>query len=251
MAMRQVIWMAAALAFSVNGAIAQELPKGFDPGAPCGPMLRAAGDLDKLMVAAWALGAGSPQTPVTLETVRDRLNGLFNDCVADESAPLAALVLPETTGNAQPPQQNAGGSRADAERMLRAFLQPGANLAQLTAALKPGPEDIRAVYGEPLAGKLIETYATMFTPGVQFGPKPDQTDLLIYYTTTGALKGNWPGDGQFPGGYGRVLRHFVGDQPIVRFKFVRPGETIGLAFDGLVFVNNHWVLMPKPWRALE
>jgi len=251
MAMRHAIWGAATLVFFASNAVAQELPKGFDPGAPCGPMLRAAGDLDKLMVAAWALGAGSPQTPVTLEAVRARLNALFTDCVADETAPLSALVLPGTTRRADSPAQIAGGSRADAERLLRAFLQPGAILAQLTAALKPGPDDIRAVYAEPLAGKLIDTYATMFTPGVQFGPKPDQTDLLVYHTTTGALKGSWPGDGQFPGGYGRVLRHFVGDQPIVRFKFVRPGETIGLAFDGLIFVNNRWVLMPKPWRAIE
>jgi len=32
---------------------------------------------------------------------------------------------------------------------------------------------------------------------------------------------------------------------------VKQGETIGLAFDGLVYVNGHWVIMPKPWRALK
>jgi len=29
------------------------------------------------------------------------------------------------------------------------------------------------------------------------------------------------------------------------------GKTTGLAFDGLIYVNNRWVLMPKPWRALN
>ena len=33
--------------------------------------------------------------------------------------------------------------------------------------------------------------------------------------------------------------------------FVEPGESLGLAFDGLIFVNGRWVLMPKPWRVLE
>ena len=36
-----------------------------------------------------------------------------------------------------------------------------------------------------------------------------------------------------------------------RFKFVTKGQTAGLAFDGLIYVNNRWVLMPKPWRALN
>ena len=47
-----------------------------------------------------------------------------------------------------------------------------------------------------------------------------------------------------------VLDYFVSDVPIGRFKFVEQGETLGLAFDGLIFVNDHWVFMPKPWRAL-
>lgn len=234
-----------------GGVAAQDLPKGFDPGAPCGPILRAAGDLDKLMVAAWSLGARAPQMPVTLEAVRAELGLLFTACVSDETRPLAALAAPAGARPETPAPAGDGGSRADAERMLRRFLEPGADLAALTGALKPEPEDVRAVYAEPLAGRLIESYGTMFTPGVQFGPKPEQTDLLVYHTTTGALKGGWPGDGAFPGGYGEVLRYFMGNQPIVRFKFVRPGETIGLAFDGLIYVNGRWVLMPKPWRSLE
>jgi len=39
--------------------------------------------------------------------------------------------------------------------------------------------------------------------------------------------------------------------PIVRFKFVEKGETSGLAFDGLVYVDGRWTLLPKPWRSLD
>ena len=38
---------------------------------------------------------------------------------------------------------------------------------------------------------------------------------------------------------------------LFRFKFVKAGETIGMAFDGLAFVNGHWRIFPKPWRAAE
>lgn len=248
--MRKEIWGAAALSVMAMGAAAQDLPKGFDPNDACGPMLRGAGDMDKLMVAAWALGASGAPGAVDLEAIRGQLGALFNACIADETQTLAALVAPPAVPE-QPRATTAGGSRAEAEALLRRFLEPGADLPGLTAALKPAPDDVRAVYADPLAAQLIETYATMFTPGVQIGPKPDQTDLIVVHTTTALLKSAWPGDGQFPGGYGRVLRYFKGDQPIVRFKFVKPGETLGLAFDGLIFVNGRWVLMPKPWRVLN
>ena len=108
-----------------------------------------------------------------------------------------------------------------------------------------------AVYAEPLASKLVAMYAQTFAPGVQIGPKPDQNALLIYHTTTAALKSGDEMLSKFPGGYNDVLQYFIGNQPIVRFKFVTAGEELGLAFDGLVYVNGHWALMPKPWRALD
>ena len=36
---------------------------------------------------------------------------------------------------------------------------------------------------------------------------------------------------------------------VYRFKFVEPGEDLGMAFDGLVNVNGHWRIFPKPWRV--
>ena len=39
--------------------------------------------------------------------------------------------------------------------------------------------------------------------------------------------------------------------PIVRFKFITKGETLGLAFDGLVYLDGQWKILPKPWRALR
>jgi hypothetical protein len=35
---------------------------------------------------------------------------------------------------------------------------------------------------------------------------------------------------------------------VYRWKFTKPGETLGMAFDGLYQINGRWVLMPKPWR---
>jgi hypothetical protein len=85
---------------------------------------------------------------------------------------------------------------------------------------------------------------------VSFAPKEGQTDLLIVFATTRELFDRKPVLGEFPGGYKDVLQYFKIDVPIVRFKFVKPGETLGYAFDGLIYLNGRWVIMPKPWRAI-
>jgi len=72
--------------------------------------------------------------------------------------------------------------------------------------------------------------------------------VLTWYATTKELREGNPILREFPGGYKKVAGLMQGEYPILRFKFVEPGETMGLAFDGLIFVNDHWVLMPKPWR---
>ena len=36
-----------------------------------------------------------------------------------------------------------------------------------------------------------------------------------------------------------------------RFKFVQPGQSLGLAFDGLVYVNGHFAFFPKLFSVLS
>jgi hypothetical protein len=140
---------------------------------------------------------------------------------------------------------------AEGKALLLKFLDPKADRAALTMQLKPSDFDVKAVYGEPLGSKLAEAYGRQFVPGVAIGPNEGQTELLYTYTTTGQIKAGAPVANEFPGGYTKVAEYIVKDVPIVRFKFVKPGETMGMAFDGLIHVNGRWVLMPKPWNALK
>ena len=54
-----------------------------------------------------------------------------------------------------------------------------------------------------------------------------------------------------PGGYAKVAPHMKAGHTWYRFKFVKSGERVGMAYDGLTFVNHHWVIVPKPWRVLK
>lgn len=235
---------------ALSGSLAAGTP-GFDPHAPCGPTLREADDTKKLMIASWGLGVravtAKPVPKVALSTISPFLRQLIADCIKDETVPLTDLV--GVSADAMP--DAVPGSRQDAEQLLSRFFDKNEDLVALTASLMPDPGDVSAVYNEPLAGKLAESYKAAFKPGMKFGPKPHQDSLIIIHTTTEKLKNRDAVLREFPGGYAKVLPFLKDGHPIVRFKFVKGGEDLGLAFDGLVHVNGRWVLMPKPWRALE
>ncbi len=224
----------------------------FDPNTPCRSAFQNTGMITQSYMGAWTLGflAGSGEQPLAIneDVIAKGLKVLQGRCSDNIDATLVEAMA-KTSGKPAPTE--IAGSEQDARRMLSEFLKPNADTAKLIYALKPSEDDVRAVYREPLATTMIEAYAGLFRPGIKIGPKAGQTELLTYYSTTGALRAQDQMLQYFPGGYGKVLEYMIPDFPIVRLKFVKPGETSGLGLDGLIFVNNHWVLMPKPWRALK
>lgn len=165
---------------------------------------------------------------------------------------LAALLMIAPQGGLGIAKADDSAAIAESGRaLLMKFFDKDADHAALTAALKPTAEDIRAVYAAPLADTLVAMYEELFAPGAAIEPSPEHSELLTVFTTTAKLKAGDAALDDFPGGYRKLLPHMVGDVPIGRFKFVEAGETLGLAFDGLIYVNDRWVLMPKPWRGLK
>ena len=222
----------------------------FDPAAPCAQMLSPESGVPQIAIGFWAFGFVDGTTAKPHQVTPDSLDKMLGEvrqrCAAAPEAGLSTIA-------AQIGTSDKGGEPAVAEdgrALLQRFFDPAEDHGALTLALKPSPEDVRAVYAEPLASALIDTYEGVFVPGAVIEPKPEHKQLLATFTTTGRLKAGDPVLAEFPGGYKDVLQYIVADVPIGRFKFVEPGETLGLAFDGLIFVNDHWVFMPKPWRAL-
>jgi hypothetical protein len=88
-------------------------------------------------------------------------------------------------------------------------------------------------------------------PNAAIKPNPGQTELLFWGATTEEIV-KWEGfaKDKFPGGWKGIGKHLSEGLKFYRWKFVKPGKTIGMAFDGLVYVNGHWVFVPKPYRFL-
>ena len=55
-------------------------------------------------------------------------------------------------------------------------------------------------------------------------------------------------DPEVPAVHG-LTESLLGSRQSSTVHVVKPGETLGMAFDGLAFVNGHWRIFPKPWRA--
>lgn len=143
------------------------------------------------------------------------------------------------------------GTEEGAKQMLAEFLKPGADHAALSKPLRPTKDDYKAVYGADSADKLASVYDPAWDKGeVVLKPNEGQTELKLWSATSEDLKNGTGNATDFPGGYKKVADKLQPGLTLYRFKFVKPGEDLGMAFDGLVFVNGHWALIPKPWRAL-
>lgn len=238
-------------------AMAEAQGTGFDPRENCSTILSNANDADQVVIAAWTFGYIAANTdnvrPVDPNNNAILFGNLVKVCQANPNASLLALVEASSRPEDAKPAvaaPNTPGSEAEVRALLLEFLKPAADLRALTQALLPTEAEIRTVYAEPLASAMWASYQQQMGPGTAFGPKPDHNDILVVYTSTRALFEQRPVLEEFPGGYKDVLQYFKIDVPIVRFKFVKSGETLGLAFDGLIYLNGRWVIMPKPWRSL-
>jgi hypothetical protein len=145
------------------------------------------------------------------------------------------------------------GTEEGAKQLLSDFLKPGADHAKLSTALKPTTADYEAVFAtKELATKAEQEHAKLWAMVLlhPIKPKEGQTELKMWKATTDELKEGKGESNNFPGGYKDAAAHLKSGLTVYRWKFVKPGETLGMSFDGLYHVNGHWAFVPKPWRLL-
>jgi hypothetical protein len=153
----------------------------------------------------------------------------------------------------------AGGTAAAADRsaeartLLQAFVKPGADAAALSRQLRPARADYDSVFLPDAAARLQAAYDPAWSAGsLVLKGKPGQTSVLVWSATSEDMKAWGPAArDRFPGGYQKVAPHLRPGVTLYSFKFVAPGETLGMAFDGLAYVNGHWRIFPKPFRVLQ
>ena len=143
------------------------------------------------------------------------------------------------------------GTEAGATSFLKEFLKPGADHAALSKQLRPTTADYAAVFEADSSAKVAAVYDPAWEAGqIVVAPKAGQTEVKVFSATSDEMK-SWTGNAaEFPGGWKDVAAKLKPGLKIYRFKFVEPGKDLGMAFDGLIYVNGNWRIFPKPWRAL-
>ena len=143
------------------------------------------------------------------------------------------------------------GDEASARAKLEKFLKPGADYSSLTKDLRPSKADYEELFDAETAPQIQSRLDPEWDQNQAIQPKEEQKELLLYSASVDDLKNGTGSSNEFPGGYVKVAPHMKAGHTWYRFKFVKSGERLGMAYDGLTFVNHHWVLVPKPWRALK
>jgi hypothetical protein len=147
----------------------------------------------------------------------------------------------------------AADRSAEARTLLQAFVKPGADTAALSQRLRPAKADYDAVFLPDASARLQAAYDPAWSSGsLVVQGKPGQTSVLVWSATSEDIKAWSPAArDRFPGGYQKVAPHLRPGVTLYSFKFVEPGETLGMAFDGLAYVNGRWCIFPKPFRVLQ
>ena len=147
------------------------------------------------------------------------------------------------------------GTKDGAKALLAEFMKPDADRKKMTMDLRPTKEDYRAFYADEATAARAETFFDkMWSSGdAVVAPKEGQTELKLFSATTEQLNEVVPeGEAaQFPTGLQSLASNLKPNLTIYAFKFVKPGESTGMAFEGLTHINGHWRLFPKPWRFME
>jgi len=121
---------------------------------------------------------------------------------------------------------------------------------EVMTLLKPQDGDFTRVFVGDAAAKARDGYMQMWTsPPGPLG-KRGQTEVHAFATTADAFKTENEFSQQFPGGYRKIADHLDPNLIWVAFKFVEPGRTSGMAYDGLVWLDGRFAWFPKPWRIL-
>lgn len=109
---------------------------------------------------------------------------------------------------------------------------------------KPTEKALSAIAASEEARKKLQAYCdSLYKELDEAGApaQPNQTAIIVF----------GPAEEELPGGYKSAREHFKADVKFYGFKYVVPGETTGMSFDGAFEVDGKWYFLPKAHRAFR
>jgi hypothetical protein len=138
------------------------------------------------------------------------------------------------------------------KRQAEQFLTPlvRATPEELVRALRPRPEDYARVFVDAAIARAQTGFGELWNAPPKSLGKPTQTEVRAIAGDAASFRDDNDISKAFPGGYRKIAHLLVPDVVWVSFKLTAPGESLGMAHDGLVKLDDRWAWFPKPWRVL-
>lgn len=140
----------------------------------------------------------------------------------------------------------------DMKRLARQLLTPFLAGGGDPMVLRPAPDDYARVFVPAAAEQARAGYEEIWrqAPVPHPRPKAGQSELLVFAAPASLLTDDNELSRRFPGGYRGIAGLLDPHRIWFTWKFVAPGETSGMAYDGLVWLDGRFAWFPKPWRIL-
>lgn len=170
---------------------------------------------------------------------------------------LLVLVLASTgckKGGPRPSaEQDAGfprlafpGTDEGARGVVNEFAKAGAHPVSIFRSLRPDPRDYDAVFLPGVADKVRNSMDPVWIQGnLTLDPPLQQNGIIVNGVSVEELRAGGERGALCPGGYKRFAKHMQPGVVMYCFRFVQPGLPPGKLHDGLIYVNDHWVMFPK------
>ncbi|MEO7331619.1 MAG: hypothetical protein ABI193_23795 [Minicystis sp.] len=144
------------------------------------------------------------------------------------------------------------GTQDGAAAVVRELVKPGGYAISVFRALRPDPEDYSVVFTPDVAIGVRTELDPIFDLGnMSMKMGPELTELQIAGVRTEDLRAGTGKAETCPSAWKWASRHMRPGVVMYCFKLVKPGETEGQVRDGLIYVNGHWAIFPKPFQAIR
>lgn len=140
--------------------------------------------------------------------------------------------------------------RAQAMPLLAAIAQD--KTGEVVSQLIPQDHD----YAQVFVPEMVETaragYSKLWDKALPLQrPDSTQTEIHCSLSPAGMLQDDNELSYHFPRGYRTIANYLNPHRVWLSWQYSAPGQASGLSFDGLVWLNDHWVWFPKPYRILR
>lgn len=118
------------------------------------------------------------------------------------------------------------------------------------AGLAPRREDIPKLFDEDIAGEVADLVIAEWARPPLADHDPELKELTITAATAGLLRFPSELSDPFPRGYRDIAPWMVPGRVWLTWTWSKaPGE-FGTRYDGLVWLDDHWALLPRPFHAV-